>query len=57
MSCNIELGSLYIKLHLCLNLSGDWKYLWNPFYLVFITVSINVFDQQVIVACDPLMEG
>ena len=26
LSYNIELGSLYIKLHLCLNLQGNWKY-------------------------------
>ena len=26
LSCNVEPRSLYIKLHLCLNLSGIWKY-------------------------------
>ena len=57
LSCNIELGSLYIKLHLCLNLSGIWKYFWNPFYSVLITVSMNLFDQLVIVTCDSIMEG
>ena len=44
LSCNIEFRSLNIKLHLCLNLSGDWKYLWKPFSLVLITVSMNFFD-------------
>ena len=58
MSCNIELEFFfYIKLHLCLNLSGDWNYLWKPFYSVLITVSMNLFDQLVIVICDPVMEG
>ena len=57
MSCNIELGSLYIKLHLCLNLSGDWKYLCSPFYSVLITFSMNLFDQLVIVAYDLVIEG
>ena len=57
MSCNIELGSLYIKLHFCMNLSGIWKYFYNPFYSVLITVSMNLFNQLEFVACDPFMEG
>ena len=57
MSCNFEMRSLYIKLHCCLNLNGNWKYFWNPFYSVLIIVSMNLFDQLVIVTCDPIMEG
>ena len=38
-------------------LKGDWNYLWKPFYLVLITVSMNLFDQLVIVVCDPVIEG
>ena len=40
--CNIELGSLYIKLHLCLNLSGIWKFFWKPFLFSF-DYSFNEF--------------
>ena len=57
MSYNIELGSLKIKLHFCLNLSGIWKFFLKPFYSVLITVAMNLFDQLVIVTCDPVMEG
>ena len=51
------LGSLYIKFHCFLNLNGDYKYFWKPFYLVLITFLMNLFDQLVIVICDPIMEG
>ena len=57
LSYNFELGSLYIKLHLCLNLNGIWKYLWKPLYSVLITPSMNLLNQLVIVICDPVMEG
>ena len=57
LSCNIELRQLYIMLHFFLNLSGIWKYSWKPCYLVLIIVSMNLFDQLVIVTCDPVMEG
>ena len=57
LSCNIELGSLYIKLHCCLNLNGDYKYLWKSFSPVLITVSMNLFNRLVIVIFDPVMEG
>ena len=35
LSYNIELGSLYIKLHLCMNLKENLKYLWKTFFLMF----------------------
>ena len=57
LSCNIKLRSLYIKLHCCLNLNGNLKYLWKPFSSVLIIVSMNLFDKLVIVTCDPVMEG
>ena len=42
LSCNIELGSLYIELHLCVNLSGIWKFFWKPFLFSF-DYSFNEF--------------
>ena len=57
LSYNIKLGSFYIKIHCCLNLSGDWKYFSKPFCSVLITVAMNLVDQLVIVSCDPIMEG
>ena len=53
---NEELRSLYIKFHLCLNSSGIWKFFLNSFYLVLLTVSMNLFDQLVIDICDLVME-
>ena len=29
----------------------------KPYYSVLITVSMNLFDQLVIITCDPVMEG
>ena len=34
-----------------------WKFFGIHFYLVLINVSINFFDQLVIVTCDTDMEG
>ena len=33
------------------------KNIGNHFYLVLITVSMNLFDRLVIVACDPVMKS
>ena len=35
LKCNIELKSLNIELHLCLNLTGSWKFSENPFLFCF----------------------
>ena len=33
-SLNVEMRSLYIEFHLCLNASGIKEFFWNPVYLV-----------------------
>ena len=53
LTCNIELGSLKNKFHLCLNIKETRNIYGKPFSLV----SINLFNQLVIVICDPVMEG
>ena len=52
----MELKSLYIEFHLCLNLIGFWKFLWSS-VIQFVTISMNLFYQVVIVICDPIMKG
>ena len=46
-----------MKLHFYLNLSEIWSHLWNSVYSFLITFSMNLFDQLVIINCDPVMEG
>ena len=46
------------SLNLYLNFNGIWEFFWNSiFFLDFITVSMNLFDQLVIVICDPDLRG
>ena len=53
----MELRSLYIAFHLCLNLSGILKFFLESNIFSLITISMNLSDQLVIVICDPVMKG
>ena len=46
------------SLKLYLNLNRIWEFLWNSFFFsVLITISMNLFDQVVIVICDLDLRG
>ena len=46
------------SLKLCLNLNRIWEFLWNSFFFsVLITISMNLFDQVVIVIYDLDLRG
>ena len=51
----MELRSLYIEFYFCLNSSGIWKFFFEYTLFSLITISMNLFDQLVIVICDPVM--
>ena len=53
----MELRSLYIEFHLCLNSSGIWEFFLESNLFSLNTISMNLFDQLVIVICDPVIEG
>ena len=52
----MELRSLYIEFHLCLNASAEFRNFSGIQLFGLITISINLFDQLVIVICDLVME-
>ena len=47
------------SLNLCLNFNRIWEFFWNSFFFfsVLITISMNMFDQLVVVICDPYLRG
>ena len=47
------------SLKLCLNLNGIWEFFWTSFFFfsVLIEISMNFFDELVIVICDPYLRG
>ena len=45
------------SLKLCLNLNAIWEFLWNSFFFSFDYNLMNLFDQVVIVTCDPDFRG
>ena len=45
------------RLKFYLNLNEIWEFLWNSFFSVLITISMNLLDQLVIVICDPDLRG
>ena len=45
------------SLKLCLNLNGIWEFFWTSFFFSFNDNSMNLFDQLVIVICDPNLRG
>ena len=53
----MELRSLYIEFHLCLNSSGILNFFFQSTLFNLITISMNLFNQLVIVIRDPIMEG
>ena len=38
-------------------LEWDLDLFWNPFYSIFITFLMNLFDHLVIVTYDPIIKG
>ena len=52
----MELKSLYIKFHLCLNFKWNLENFLKSNLFSLITISMNWFDQLVIVICDPVMK-
>ena len=52
----MDLKSLYIKFHFCLNVRGIWKIFMKSSLFNLMTISMNLFDQLVIVICDPIMK-
>ena len=53
----MELRSLYIEFHLCLNSRGILNFFFQSTLFNLITISMNLFNQLVIVIRDPIMEG
>ena len=53
----MELRSLYTEFHFYLNSSKIWNFFWESILLILIIISMNLFDQLVILICDPVMEG
>ena len=46
------------SLNLCLNFNGIWEFFWNSFFFFsFDYNSMNMFDQLVVVICDPYLRG
>ena len=46
------------SLKFCLNLNGIWEFFWTLFFFsVLMTISMNLFNQLVIVICDPYLRG
>ena len=53
----MELRSLYIEYHLCLNSIGISKFFMEFNLFSLIAISMNLLDQSVIIICGPVMEG
>ena len=46
------------SLKLCLNLHGILEFFWTSFFFsILMTISMNLFDQLVVVICDPDLRG
>ena len=56
LSCNIQLVFFVYQVPFIFELKGNMETFMEPFSSVLITITMNLFNQLVIVVCDLVME-